>query len=689
MSSGGAASSTGSSQTDHTVDITTSDQVNPMLAINYEETDSDENGSRSKLTVRFSPSQKQPAKPRKVKYRQYCSGDLLLAFKAVTKRNYSCEKAAKEFGVPVTTLKSRVHGKVSLDNEHSGPKPILNAQDERRLVEHLTFMSSIGYGYTRGELVSIATEFASHLDKIEKGRSLTDNWYRGFIKRWPQLELVRPGKQTSYVALATNPAVLANYFKELHRALTKNKLLDKPELIYNIDECGISLEFHPPKVLHIKGTKGLKNSMLSVYGCGNAHGTSFPPFFVFPGKRFTRELISSGIPVPQGVTSDTGYSNSLIFQEYLQKYFLDYAEIEQNGGKCFVLYDAHKSHVNPAVIRWAKEHKIILYPQPPLYKGCFRNLQEIFNVECRKFMMKNKGLSLTKSDLCSFVCHVYPRSLTVETLQQNFKELGVCPYSPKAITTNSQYAFNVQPVSLKEGETRDDDDDSSGEDDDSDLSDNGIISDHDSVEMEENCDDDDDDDENVVHDGEHMYIDSSDSKRNLPYAARIAEEDTEISIVDENSKPNSKKNSETGNLHSYFLKYSGEVPYTQAERDRKFGLSRQESTVQSAVESIASSDTSTMLANINSDDQSELKVQKTVKKDLSHSDTNAAAKPTDSKSKTEPHIQYMQCEDGTIIATVQHVPEQTPAETTTETVENITQFETSTSSEGGEVQSEM
>jgi len=49
------------------------------------------------------------------RYRRYDVDDMTGAFKAVQEEDCPIERAAKRFGVPITTLKDRVKGRISID----------------------------------------------------------------------------------------------------------------------------------------------------------------------------------------------------------------------------------------------------------------------------------------------------------------------------------------------------------------------------------------------------------------------------------------------------------------------------------------------------------------------------------------------------------------------------------------------
>lgn len=72
-------------------------------------------------------------------------------------------KAAKLFSVPETSLRRRVNGTVGIDCVRSGPDPLFSIEQEAKLVDHVKLLAKVGYGYSRGELCNLATEFAVDL----------------------------------------------------------------------------------------------------------------------------------------------------------------------------------------------------------------------------------------------------------------------------------------------------------------------------------------------------------------------------------------------------------------------------------------------------------------------------------------------------------------------------------------------
>lgn len=92
--------------------------------------------------------------------------------------------------------------------------------------------------------------------------------------------------------------------KSTLQAENKYHLQEKPHLISNIDEKGITLNHKPSNVSS---------------GCGNASGFALPPCFVFEEKR----MMNGATHCAVGAVSDP---NTNIFLQYLTDHFLNYVE---------------------------------------------------------------------------------------------------------------------------------------------------------------------------------------------------------------------------------------------------------------------------------------------------------------------------------------------------------------------------
>ena len=72
---------------------------------------------------------------------------MLGALKSVSEGTMGVNRAATEYGVPRTTLKDRVSGRITHGSK-SGRKPYLTHSEEKELYDYLMLCASIGYPKT-------------------------------------------------------------------------------------------------------------------------------------------------------------------------------------------------------------------------------------------------------------------------------------------------------------------------------------------------------------------------------------------------------------------------------------------------------------------------------------------------------------------------------------------------------------
>ena len=82
-----------------------------------------------------------------------------------------------------------------------------------------------------------------------------EGWYHHLMQRHPKLSL-RSADPLSYArSTALDPERLSSYFDLLEKTLKEENLLDKPNLIYNMDESVMPLDHKQFKRIALKGSK--------------------------------------------------------------------------------------------------------------------------------------------------------------------------------------------------------------------------------------------------------------------------------------------------------------------------------------------------------------------------------------------------------------------------------------------------
>lgn len=354
----------------------------------------------------------------------------------------SINRAAKDCGVPPTTLKDRLSGRVT-----NGTKPgrvsYLGSDEEKELESYLTKANEVGYGKTRREVKAIAEKVAAEKGVL-RGSRISDGWWRGFLQRHPNLSL-RSGDATGHVRMnAMTKENLTNYFDLLNGCIEENGLQNHPECIYNMDESGLPLDPKPPKVIALKGQRKVRyrcsgnKSQITVLGCCSATGQALPPFIIFQGKQLNYQWTREEIPGTRYGVSDSGWTDRDLFRGWLMDHFLTHAV---GGRPLLLLVDGHSSHYDPDTIRFAKEHNVIIFCLPPhttheaqpLDISFFGPLKIHWREVCHVFLQSSPGKVVTKYNFVELFSKAWLKTCSPETICSGFRRAGIVPFCPDVL----------------------------------------------------------------------------------------------------------------------------------------------------------------------------------------------------------------------------------------------------------------
>ncbi|WAR06809.1 hypothetical protein MAR_016767 [Mya arenaria] len=394
----------------------------------------------------------------KKKYRAYSDADIQRAYYLVTQKQMAVQRAADMCGVPESTLRDRVKGKVKQVWVKSGPPPVLAMEEEGRLVEYLHLMCSFGYSYSRTDIINMASDFAIILGKREPSDGLTHQWYYKCLERWPGLDINRASSVKKQIERATSVDCLSKYFVSLQELLNKYNLNNKPDSIFIIDEVMIELNKRMPYVSSWKGyiklekynKRNILPPAMTIIASGNASGARLPAFFIFQGKTVSSESIEDCSPGTGATCSDDGLTNCNVFQLYLENHFLKFIERKDDGEAILVLYDGHRTHMSPDLVQMYKSQNVHLFPIPPsgsqclveMDKGVFGNMDKVFDRECEIFQETEIDRDLHEN-ICVVASKAYNESVNAENLKNAFKRFGLWPFKPQIV--NKRIDLNRAP----------------------------------------------------------------------------------------------------------------------------------------------------------------------------------------------------------------------------------------------------
>ena len=148
--------------------------------------------------------------------RQWTNEMMEAALHSVLHDGLSGNKAADIHGIPWSTLKDRLSGRVKHGTKPD-PKPYLTNEEEAQLSTHLLAASQVGFGKTRSDVKYLVETYISN-ERCPKG-PISDGWWRRFLEQNPTISL-RSGDATAGVRMdSINSQNIEAYFNLLREVL--------------------------------------------------------------------------------------------------------------------------------------------------------------------------------------------------------------------------------------------------------------------------------------------------------------------------------------------------------------------------------------------------------------------------------------------------------------------------------------
>ena len=369
------------------------------------------------------------------------------AVEAVKVHNKGLRQAAREHGVPVTTLKRRVDDEVAVDSR-PGPETVLTSEEEKKLFQYILDMGDMGYGLTIEDVRTVAFRIAENSGRkhpFNEGKAGRD-WYAGFCRCHSQLVLRKPEALSYSRAKCANAKTVEDFFAKLGALYARLNILSKPMLIYNADETGISkVHKQRTRVLARRGqkvvwelTSGERGRTHTLVVCGSASGYALPPLMIFPRVRVGDKLKSGAPPGTIFEGSPKGWINKDIFYRWMDFFIANIP----SARPVLLIYDGHASHISMEVIEKARKNDIHLLCLPshcshilqPLDVSIMSSLKLHFSKVCRRFLVNNAGRVITEQDLAGLVGEAWPLALTPSNIIAGFCKSGIYPLNPGRIS---------------------------------------------------------------------------------------------------------------------------------------------------------------------------------------------------------------------------------------------------------------
>lgn len=292
---------------------------------------------------------------RKYKIHKYSNDDLEKGLEAV-RGGISIGKAAKEFGIPKSTLHAKTTGKVP-EIAKKGPPTVLTSEEENRLKKWILDKARLGFPMHPDKVKNAVQRV---LKQVPRKNRFTDDrpgdkWLQLFLARNKEIT-VKQSEVISKGRASVTEEKLRDWFRGVRKHVEEigaESVLTRPESIFNGDETGVQLCPKTGKLLWRTGEKdlyeiasGKEKESLTVLCTFSAAGVALTPMILYPYKRIPLH-ISESVPDDWPVgRSDSGWMISDTFSEYIRKHV--YPWCIENGVEFPVIYflDGQVTHVH-------------------------------------------------------------------------------------------------------------------------------------------------------------------------------------------------------------------------------------------------------------------------------------------------------------------------------------------------------
>lgn len=362
------------------------------------------------------------------------------AINDIKEKRGSVNSIATKYNIPRTTL--RRHLKSGTSKKKLGRfTTVFTLEQEEELLEYVFHMDQLFFGLSKEEFLQLAFQYAeaNQISHPFKNGTAGHDFYKGFIKRHPDLTLRRPEPTSIARARGFNKSQVYRFFDLLESEIAKHHI--DAMRIYNMDETGIqSSSNKPPRILTKSGKKqvGLMSSTergrtTTVISCCNAAGSFVPPLLIFARKRMSPYLLDGAPPGTQATVSDNGWTNGPVFLEWL-RFFIETVRPTAEK-KVLLVMDNHESHkYYPALELASKNHVIFISLAPhtthkmqPLDCCVFGPLKTYFDQAISTFQKVHVGRIINQRDIARIFGTAYLRAATTHNAVSGFKTTGLWP----------------------------------------------------------------------------------------------------------------------------------------------------------------------------------------------------------------------------------------------------------------------
>jgi len=300
---------------------------------------------------------------------------------AAVESGVSLKKAAKDFQIPRTTLRSKLKVKRA-----SGDVKKQLGDNESQLVSVILDYEARLFGLTLVDIRRLVFQFCE-TNNIKhpfyrKKEMAGEDWAKFFLRRHQCLSIRKPEAVSIFRAAGFNQEKVTRFYDALEKVMYKDEVQVIPPCnIFNEDESGYTICHKPQKIVGKKGKKAVgaltsaeRGKTITTVCCVNACGVFVPPMLIYPRMRLKPELLDKAPPGSIGGASKSGWINEDFFSQWYD-HFLNFVQPKSRPEPVLLILDGHSSHTkNLEMILKARKNNCILLSLP---RHCTHKLQPL------------------------------------------------------------------------------------------------------------------------------------------------------------------------------------------------------------------------------------------------------------------------------------------------------------------------
>lgn len=251
-------------------------------------------------------------------------------------------------------------------------------------------------------------------------------------------------------ATAFNENNVNKFFDKLECVLGREKY--RASSIWNLDETSVPTVTKPSKIIATKGkrtvgsiTSAERGTNVTLLVAVSASGSSIPPMFVFPRKKYSEHFVRDGPPDCIGVGNGSGWMTENDFNTFMS-HFIKFVRPSKDSPILLVL-DNHSSHLSVPALELAKNNYITMLSFPPhcshrlqpLDVSVFGPFKKYLSTTQDGWMRSHPGKVMSIYDIPSIVRTALPLALNPQNIIKGFEKSGIYPFN-KNIFLPSDFA---------------------------------------------------------------------------------------------------------------------------------------------------------------------------------------------------------------------------------------------------------